>query len=184
LLEQHGLENDPTFLNYSIATRTNEGDARINGVEFSYRQSLTFLPHWARGIQVFVNATKLDLKGSNTSDFTGYNPESIAGGINFVRPRFFIKATISYLGDTRRGAVAANATTPPDTYNYQARRTRIGLNAQYSLSRRYSIYGSAMDLGGFVQDLQRYAPGTPDYAKPTRYQELGFYTSIGVRGTF
>jgi hypothetical protein len=41
-----------------------------------------------------------------------------------------------------------------------------------------------VDWGGFVQDLQRYAPGTPDYAKPTRWQELGFYTNVGVRGSF
>jgi iron complex outermembrane recepter protein len=184
LLEQYGLESDPTYLTYNIATRANGGDARINGLEFSYRQSLTFLPHWARGLQVFVNATKLDLSGSNSADFTGYNPETFAGGINFVRARYFIKGTISYLGDTRRGAVAANATTPPDTFNYQGKRTRIGVSAQYSLTKRYSLYASVTDLGGFEQNLQRYAPNTPDYVKGQRWQELGFYTTIGVRGTF
>ena len=35
-----------------------------------------------------------------------------------------------------------------------------------------------------VQDLQPYAPGTPDYGKPTRWQELGFFTNVGVRGSF
>ena len=186
LLEIHGLENDPALLNYTIATRTNAGNAKINGIEFGYRQSLTFLPHWARGFQLFANATKLDLSGSNTADFTGYNPESIAGGINFVRPRFFIKATVSHLGDMRRGAVAVNAANgiPPNTFNYQAKRTRVGINVQYSLSKRYSVYVSATDVGGFVQDLQRYAPDTPDYAKGQRWQELGFYTNIGIRGTF
>ena len=44
LLELYGLESDPTLLNYSINTRTNGGDAKIQGIEFSYRQSLTFLP--------------------------------------------------------------------------------------------------------------------------------------------
>ncbi len=71
-----------------------------------------------------------------------------------------------------------------ETFNYQAKRTRIGLNAQYSLSKRYSLYGSVVDLGGFVQNLQRYAPNTPDYAKGMRRQELGFYTNIGIRGEF
>ena len=186
LLESYGLESDPTLLNYEIATRSNIGDARINGVEFGYRQSLTFLPRWARGLQVFVNFTKLELSGANTADFTGYNPRTIAGGINFVRERFFIKATVSHLGDIRRGAVGVNAANgiPADTFNYQGKRTRYGFNAQYSLSKRYSLYISATDVGGFVQDLQRYAPNTPEYARGQRWQELGFYTNIGVRATF
>jgi TonB-dependent receptor len=184
LLETHGLENDPSLLTYQINTRTNAGDAQIDGLELSYRQALTFLPHWARGLQVFVNYTKLNLGGNNTADFSGYNPKSIGGGINFFRGRFAIKGTISYLGDVRTGAVAASATVAPNTFNYQAKRTRIGVNATYSLTRRYSLYASVVDWGGFLQDLQRYSPTTPDYAKPTRWQELGYYTNIGVRGTF
>jgi hypothetical protein len=46
------------------------------------------------------------------------------------------------------------------------------------------VYASVVDLGGFVQDLRRYAPTTPYYAQPTRRQELGFYTNVGVRGSF
>jgi hypothetical protein len=38
--------------------------------------------------------------------------------------------------------------------------------------------------GGFNPTTLRYAPGTPAYAKPQRYQELGYYTTLGVRGTF
>lgn len=184
LLESLGLENDPTLLNYDISTRLNAGDAKINGIEFSYRQSLTFLPTWARGFQVFVNATKLNLSGSNTADFSGYSPKSASGGISFVRSRFALKATIAYIGDTNTGAVAASATIPAGTFNYQAKRTRIGLNGTYSLTRRYSLYASVVDLGGFVQNLQRYSPTTPDYAKGQRRQELGFYTNVGIRGSF
>lgn len=184
LLEQYGLEGDPSLLAYEISTRTNAGDAEIDGLELSYRQSLTFLPRWARGFQVFVNYTKLNLGGNNASDFSGYNPKSISGGVNFLRGRFGIKTTISHLGDVRTTAVAASATVAPDTFNYQKKRTRIGVNATYSLTRRYSLYASVVDWGGFVQNLQRFAPTTPEYARPTRWQELGFYTNIGVRGTF
>jgi len=184
LLEQFGLESDPSLLTYRINTRTNAGDAQIDGLELTYRQSLTFLPSWARGFQIFANYTKLKLGGNNTSDFSGYNPKTISGGINFVRSRFALKTTISMLDDIRTGSVAASATVAPDTSNYQAARTRIGVNATYSLTRRYSLYASVVDWGGFVQDLQRYSPTTPDYAKSTRWQELGFYLNIGVRGTF
>jgi iron complex outermembrane receptor protein len=184
LLELYGLEGEPGLQNYTINTRGNGGDAKIQGIEFSYRQSLTFLPRWARGFQVYVNATKLNLSGSNTADFSGYNPKSVGGGVNFLRGRFALKGTISYLGNVNTGAVTASATVPAGTFNYQAKRVRIGLNAQYSLSRHYSLYASVVDLGGFVQDLRRYAPSTPYYAQPTRRQELGFYTNVGVRGSF
>ncbi len=184
LLELYGLESDQTLLNYNVTTLANGGDAKIKGVEFSYRQSLTFLPHWARGFQVFANMTKLSLSGSRTNDFSGYNPKSMAGGVNFARGRLGLKWTISHLDDVNTGAVAASATVPANTFNYQAKRTRIGVNATYSLSRRYSLYASVVDWGGFVQKLQRYSPTTPDYAKWTRRQELGYYTNIGVRGNF
>ena len=58
--------------------------------------------------------------------------------MSFVRGRIGLKWTISYLGDIPTGAVAASATVPPNTFNYQAKRTRIGVNAQYSITPRYS----------------------------------------------
>jgi TonB-dependent receptor len=74
LLERYGIESNPTLLTYNITTLSNGGDASIKGVEFAYRQKLTFLPHWARGFEVFANATKLKLSGSRTADFSGYVP--------------------------------------------------------------------------------------------------------------
>lgn len=187
LLESYGLPADPAYLNYEIATTTNTGDAKITGVEFSYRQSLTFLPSWARGFQVFLNGTKMTLSGSTTADFTGFNPSSYAGGINFIRPRYFIKLTCTHQGETRRSALAANVANgiPAGTFNYQDARTRWGISAQYSLSKRFAIYGAMTDLdGGFNPTTLRYAPGTPEFAKPQRYQELGSTITLGVKGQF
>lgn len=187
LLELYGLPDDPAYLAYEVATTTNTGDARITGFEFSYRQSLTFLPHWARGFQVFVNGTRMSLDGSATADFTGFNPSAYAGGINFIRPRYFIKLAVTHQGETRRGAVGVSAANgiPAGTYNYQDARTRWSISAQYSLSRRFALYGSVTDFnGGFNPTTLRYAPGTPKYARPQRYQELGYYTTFGVKGSF
>ncbi len=185
LLELYGLPDDPAYLAYEVATTTNSGDARIEGFEFSYRQSLTFLPAWARGLQVFVNGTRMTLSGARTADFTGFNPSSYAAGVNFIRGRYAIKLTCTHQGETRRGAVAASATVPAGTYNYQDSRTRWSVSASYSLSRRVTFYGSVMDFnGGFNPATLRYAPDTPGYARRQRYQELGYYTTLGVKGTF
>jgi len=59
LLESYGLPSDPSYLNnYSIVTTTNGGDAKVTGLEFGYRQSLTFLPNWARGFQIYANTSR------------------------------------------------------------------------------------------------------------------------------
>lgn len=186
LLDQYGLPTDGTYQNYQIATQKNAGDAKVTGFEFAYRQSLTFLPKWAQGFQVFVNLTKLRLEGSTTSDFTGFTPSKIAGGVNLIRSRYFIKLTYSYQGETRRAAAVASVGEgiPPNTFNYQGEITRWSLNAQYSLGKRCSLYTSISDLGGFINTARRYAPDTPEYAKGARYQKAGYYTIIGVKGTF
>jgi TonB-dependent receptor len=186
LLATYGIQDDGSYSNYDLVTQNNAGDAKITGVEFNYRQSLTFLPAWASGFQVFVNATKLQLSGSTTADFTGFNPSKLAGGVNFIRARYFIKLNYSYQGETRRGAVAASAANgiPAGTYNYQGKRARLGISAQYSLAKSLSVYASIMDLGGFELLNRQYAPSTPEYARGNRIQELGYYTTIGIKGSF
>ena len=187
LLEQYGLEGDAALSNYDIVTTTNAGDARIDGVEFSYRQALTFLPDWARGLQVFVNATSLRLTGSTTADFSAFDPSRWAGGINFVRSRYFMKVTFTHQPAARRGLVAANATNgiPADTYNYQSSRTRWAVNAQYSLDKHWALYGGITDVTESYQPMTyRYAPGTPEHARGQARQALGAYVTLGVKGTY
>ena len=184
LLGLYGLQDDPNLLRYTISTQTNAGDAKVTGFEFGYRQSLTFLPDWARGFQVFFNATKLKVQGSRISDFSGFAPETFSGGINFIRPRFYIKANWSYQAETRLGLIAPSATIPANTYNYQEQIVRGSLSAQYSLTRRFAVYALISDLTPPISKTLRYAPQTPDFAKRFRYTSLDYYTTIGIKGSF
>ena len=185
LLALYGVPDDPAYLAYEIATTENAGDAKVTGVEFSYRQSLTFLPRWARGFQVFVSGSRMKLRGSQTANFIGFNPSSYAGGINFIRPRYFIKLAGTYQAETRRDAVAPSSTVPANTFNYQIAALRYTLSVQYNLSKRFAFYGSASDfIGGYLWANRRYAPGTPDYARDQRVSNGGFNTTIGVKGSF
>ncbi len=56
-LASNGL--DPNAYNrYGVSTQYNiPGTVRFQGVSFNYRQSLTFLPIWAQGFEVFTNGT-------------------------------------------------------------------------------------------------------------------------------
>lgn len=186
LLTQYGLPNDELFLVYDLVTRTNVGSARVSGLEFFYRQSLTFLPAWARGFQIFGNATKLRLEGDRAADFTGFNPLSYSGGLNLIRARWFLKLSCTHQDEARRDLLAVSAANgiPADTYNYQGATTRWTLSGQYSLTRRFALYGTLTDLGGFELVTRRYAANTPDYARNQRRQVLGSTLTLGVKGQF
>jgi TonB-dependent receptor len=184
LLELYGFTPDETLLNYDIRTTYNAGDAEIRGLEFNYRQSLAFLPRWARGVQVFVNGTWLRVGGPDAAVFVGFAPSNFSGGINFIRSRYFIKLNWTYQGLTRRSVLPASAIIPAGAYRYQIPTTRWGLSAQYSFSRRISLYGTVQDIGGFTAGERQYAPGTPEYAKTTRYVTIPATYTLGIKGEF
>jgi len=185
LLALYGLPDDPAYLAYEIATTENAGDAKVTGFEFSYRQSLTFLPRWAHGFQVFVSGSRMTLSGSQTANFTGFNPSSYAGGINFIRPRYFVKLGGTYRAEARRSPVAQSATVPANTYDYQIAALRYTLSVQYNVSKWFAVYGASSDfIGGYLWANRRYAPSTPEYARDQRVSNGGFNTTIGVKGSF
>lgn len=186
LLESYSIVDDGSFGNYQVVTRENVGDAKITGLEIGYRQSLTFLPVVARGFQIFVNMTKLRLGGSNAAEFTGFTPSTLSGGLNFIRGRFFIKTTYSYLGETRQSPVGVSTANgiPPGTYQYQGRQSRWNIDGEFSLNRRISIFATVMDIGGYDFKTLRYAPNTPDYAKGLRIMRMGSFTTLGIKGKF
>lgn len=188
LLDQYGvIAAAGDAIAYDIVTRGNGGDARVRGMEFTYRQSLTFLPHWARGLQAFVNYTRSTLGGSTTADFTGFNPQTLSWGVNFVRPRYNVKFSSTEGRETKRAAVATNATTPAGSYQWQGALKRYTLSFEYSFSRRLGVYASLGDFntpGGYVIIQKVYAPGTPNNLRTIRVTEWGQSAIVGVKGEF
>jgi TonB-dependent receptor len=187
LIAQYGIpagEVDPGDL---VATRTNGGNARIRGLELMYRQQLQFLP-WAfgRSLQVFVNYNKLSLGGNRESDFGSFTPSNWAWGISLIRPRWSVKFNDSYQGEIRRTPVAVSVANgiPANTYDYQGERRRLSLSAEYSLYRRFSLFGSWADIGGLDVYSRRYAPGTPEYARITNFGDVGSTLTVGIKGDF
>lgn len=188
-LALYGVTPDSRDTTYQIATMANGGSADIRGFEFAYKQSLTFLPPWARGLQVFVNVTKLWLHGSSTSDFTGFNPRTLSYGVNLTRPRFVVKFLMQVQDETRRSPVAASAASgiPAGTYLWQGGKTRPSVSGEFRLRRGLSLYGSLSDFasGGFQDVQRRYAAGdTPAYARYQRLQEWGVAAMLGIKGEF
>lgn len=168
---------------YDILTQINSGDAQIRGFEVSYRQLMTFLPEWGRGLEAYVSFTKLNLEGSNAADFTAFNPETLNYGVRYIHPRFSIKYDITYQDETRRAPSGATG-----SYLWAGEKTRDTLSVEYQLNKKLSIYVQAQDLinGGYTDVQNRYdrSLDTPEYARFQRVISTGIPLTIGIKGTF
>lgn len=172
---------------YSIVTRANGGDARVRGLEFSYRQNLLFLPKWASGLQVFVNYTRSELDGSNTADFTGFNPETLSYGVSLTRKRFVVKFNATEQGETKRTAVAQSATIPAGVYQYQGALRRFVVSGEFRVNKHLSLYGQWGDFNdpnGYVDVQKRYNESTPEALRGYRVASWGQSLVVGFKGRF
>jgi iron complex outermembrane receptor protein len=182
LLEEFGLPDE--FLDYDIVTQRNAGSASLSGFELGYRQSLTFLPAWGRGIQIFGNLTCLDLSGADADDFTEFSPRNLNWGVSYARPRFLAKFNVAQTKWVRRSSVNPGATVLPDSYQYRAPQTRLGVSAEYRFSKRVTVYASVKNLLGTPVRNQIYSPGLPGFARPSNYQYVPAEYTFGVKGEF
>lgn len=174
--------------NYAIRRYVNVGDARLTGLEFTYRQDLFFLPSWLQKIQVWLNYTRMQLDGSNSRDFTGFTPKTLSWGINYIRPRFTLRLTAAYQDETKSAAVStggqAAAYIPARTYEYQDAYTRYGITAEYAISRAFAIYMNWSDIIGDDRIKYRRADDTPEYAQKYQRTVTPAYIMVGVKGRF
>ena len=188
VLEEYGVTATAgDALQYNIITRGNGGDARVRGVEFTYRQSFGFAGKWGRSLQAFVNYTRSSLDGSRTADFTGFNPRSLSWGLTWARPRYVIKYSSNLQYETQRAPVNPSATVPAGTFNYQAELRRDTVSVEVVVTPRVSLFASLQDFntpGGYHFKLLQYAPGTPEYQRPTRIIEWGMSAIVGIKGEF
>ncbi len=177
-----GLTDD--YLDYDIVTKRNGGDATLSGVEIEYRQSLLFLPAWARGAQIFGNYTGMDLGGSNADDFSGFTAKTGNWGVSFTRPRFSAKVAVNYTGVRRLAVVAPSATIRANSYSHYAPQTRIDVAASYMITKRYTLYGDVRNLTGQALRRGTWSEDTPGYARSDVLQFAGAMFTLGVRGQF
>ena len=182
MLAELGLSDD--YDNYDIVSTLNVGSARISGMELNFRQALTYLPSWARGVQLFANGTFNKLEGDRDADFTGFATRIVNWGVSLNRARFSVKLNWNASDDRRGGRVVANASTPENTYNWTADRTTLDGSFEIRLHRHLAIFGTARNLTNSPVRSERYAPATPAFARPTSYIVNGVFLSLGLKGEF
>jgi TonB-dependent receptor len=185
-LALYGLE--PTlYERFDVSTQYNlQGVVRMQGLDFSYRQALTFLPHWARGVQVFANASAQRATGPNLGSFTGANsiPRSGSWGVSLARQRYNLRVNWNYRGRQRRAEVAAGSSIGAGTYNWASKRLFVDVMGEYALRRGLAVFANIRNLRGAPEDMEIAGPSTPPHSQFRSRQEYGVLWTFGLRGSF
>jgi iron complex outermembrane receptor protein len=182
-LALYGL--DPSIYGgYEVSTQYNlPGRVRTEGLDFSYKQALTFLPAWARGVQVFANASAQRATGVASDNFSGYIPRSGSWGVSLTRQKYNARINWNYRGRQRRGLITGTG-IEPGTYNWGSKRLYIDISGEYSLTRRIGLFVNLRNINDATEDMKVAGPSTPAQAQFRQRLDFGSLWTLGVKGTF
>ena len=183
-LQLYNLDS-ATYGAYDVATQYNlTTPVRMSGVDLNYKQALTFLPDWARGIQVFANAGAQHLTGDDSGSFAGYIPRTYNWGVSLTRPRYNVRVNWNYSGRARQSIVAAGRSIGVDTYTWGSKRMVVDASGEFYFYKRWAAFVSLSNFADAPIDLEIAGPATPDHAQFRSRTNYGAQWTFGVRGTF
>lgn len=178
LLAQYFLPID--YIAYDIVTQTNiASDVQIDGLELSGRYALTFLPPWARGLQVNGSLTLKKISGPSAATLQDFGGSTANWGVSFNRSRYSLRLNWSWRDGFRTGSLDANGIA-----DYRAKSTLLDVNAEARITKRTALYFSARNLTNEPYLLDRHGPSTPEYARIRSFQNTGVFMTLGVKGEF
>jgi TonB-dependent receptor len=173
---------DPAYAGWQVNTAINTGNARVSGYELSANQSLQPLGAWGRPFKIFANYTRIEVKGDNEADFSGFLPEVLNYGLTFSMRGFIVMAKWHRRADVEQGL---QSYLGPDARAYVKGRTLLDLNVSYQLHRRTSLFLNIRNALNERVDYLRYGSQTPLYAQMYQARDYGGATiDLGIKGTF
>ena len=171
---------------YDVSTEYNlPGTVRNQGWDVNYKQALTFLPHWARGVQIFANSSSQTVTGgAGASNLSGFVPHSANWGVSLARPKYSVRVNWNYRGRAKGGLVAAGASIDPETYNYTAERLTFDVIAEYYVWKRIAVYANLRNVSDKPILNEISGPTTPVQAQFRQSLRYGSLWTFGVKGSF
>lgn len=176
---------DPTvYGGYDVSTRHNvAGTVRTEGWDFNYKQALTFLPAWARGVQVFANGSAQRVTGDDTVSFAGFIPRSGSWGVSVTRQKYNVRVNWNYRGRSRNALVTGNS-IEPGTFNWTSKRLYVDVVGEYMLWKQTAFFFNLRNVGDATEDVKIFGPSTPEVARfRTRVDYASLWT-FGIKSTF
>jgi len=178
---------DPaTYGVYDVTTQYNlSSKVRMTGLEVDYKQALTFLPHWARGVQVFGNASTLRARGDSAAEFSGFVPRATNLGASLSRERFNVRVNWNYRGRQRQDAITGRG-IEPGTYIWAPPLRFLDVQGEYNLGPRVALFANLRNLRNTPTTVvERYGPSTPAVARLYQMTQDGASLwTFGVKATF
>ena len=169
---------------YDVATQHNVSTGvRMEGLDFNYKQVLTFLPRWARGVQVFANGSGQRLLGDVSSNFAGFISRSGSWGVSVTRPKWNARVNWNYRGRQRNAAVTGVG-LEPGTFNWSSKRLYVDVLGEVVVWRRLAVFANFRNIGDATEDVEIAGPSTPEVAQFRQRIDYASLWTIGVKGTF
>jgi iron complex outermembrane receptor protein len=169
---------------YDVATEHNvAGTVRTEGINFNYKQALTFLPAWARGVQVFANASAQRVTGDDTVSFAGFIPRSGSWGVSLTRPKYNLRLNWNYRGLSRNNRVTGVG-IEEGTFNWTSKRLYVDVVGEFVVWKRTALFFNLRNIGDATEDVKIYGPSTPAVARFRQRIDYGALWTFGLKGTF
>jgi TonB-dependent receptor len=166
---------------YNMITDRNAGRARIQGVELSFQQQLTFLPGPLKRLSVFANYTRLRTEGDygttgarTTSLVPNFVPTTANAGLSFPWRKFRSRLLVNYTSEYLVGY-----STDPSRLRYKFERTAANLNLSYVFSPKLEVYCDFQNMFNAHQEWY--------YFDRSRLQgdfDNGAFVNFGISGRF
>ena len=173
-----------TYDPFDVQTQHNlRGTVRMQGIDLSYKQALTFLPPWARGVQVFANGSSQRLLGDETASLAGFISRSASWGVSLTRPKWNARVNWNYRGRQRNAAVIGQG-IESGTFNYSAKRLYVDVLGEYYFWKRVGVFVNLRNVGNATEDTEILGPNTPEHAQFRQRIDYASLWTIGIKGTW
>lgn len=147
---------DGLYSGYEIIRSANIGDAKLRGLEFDYRQRLSFLPGVLKGLTVRGNYTYLETSGkfSGTTELkngqvVGFIPRAYNAGLLYNYRKFGASFDMNYTG---RYPVGYSLTSPGNGNIYRYALTTMNAGVTYRVRPEATLF---LNLNNFTEEGAR-----------------------------
>lgn len=171
---------DGQYAGYDILTNGNGGRGRVDGVELSYMQPLTFLPGALRGFTILINYTHLRAEGDygqssgGASGLVGFVPDTANARLSYKYRWLAPYVQWSYVG---RSLGSYNVQPQQQTHRLERRVVNAGFSIRMPRGLEFFF-----DVANLFDEPQR----TTHYLSGNRLSTYynGPFVSFGLNGRF
>jgi TonB-dependent receptor len=191
----------------SGAVTTNGGKSRLQGVELSYAQNMSFLPKPLNGLNIQANFTYLDVSAKDTnpqrqidleySQLRAVSPKTANFILGYRFRDFSFTSTTNWVSESLFGGFVASSfftgtagtATAPETRlaRYRDEKLTTDMKLEYAVNKNIAVYFLVRNIFN-SQRIDYYRGYMPQYQNvvlaDTRYEFGEPHLTLGIRGRF